>query len=112
MHSASARFAYARFKSCGPLALETPRGILSLAKAVPAPPHAREAEARRTRGMCMRPSSARVKRRALPNEEECEREHLDRRGAGISHQQSASATRVLAGIPLGELCNWNYIDVR
>ena len=34
----------------------------------------------------MRPSSARVKRRALPNEEECEREHLDRRVTGASHQ--------------------------
>ena len=31
-------------------------------------------------------------------EEECEWEHLDRRGAGASLQQCASATRVLAGI--------------
>ena len=31
-------------------------------------------------------------------EEACEREHLGRRGASASHQQCASATRVLAGI--------------
>ena len=48
MHSASARFAYARFKSYSH-GLWNPHGASSHSgKAVPAPPHAWEAKARRT----------------------------------------------------------------
>ena len=59
MHSVSARFAYARFKSCGLWALETPRASSHLP---------RQCQHRHTHGRrkhaepeaCMRPSSARV----------------------------------------------------
>ena len=47
---ASERFAYARFTCCG-LGLWNPAGHPLTCQAVPAPQHAREAEARRTRGM-------------------------------------------------------------
>ena len=101
MHSASARFACARFKSCG-RGLWNPAGHPLTCKAVPAPQHAREAEARRTRGMHEAEQGVGIAEGF--EEQECEREHLGRRGAGASHQKCASATKGAGRSFLGELC--------
>ena len=81
MHSASARFAYARFTCCG-LGLWNPAGHPLTCQAVPAPQHAREAEARRTRGMHEAEQGVGIAEGF--EEQECEREHLGRRGAGAT----------------------------
>ena len=102
-HSASAWFAYASLASkAAALGSGNPAGHPLTSQALPAPQHARKAEARKTRGMhegeqCMGIAEG-------FEERACEREHVGRRGAGASHRAMRKCHEGAGRNFLGELC--------